>query len=338
MNGLVDAIMLVRDEYARQRLIVSMDDWYFWMNRRGEFRKIKDHDVEEMRQLWIQAAWENRVGGKSSVSTKWAIVDEFTCDPTKTCKVGSKTYTRCGLITILTPSVAFHPEKWTLPMEELCDMLRRKKMRQVVPRLTRGYMRGKRNDYTFREIDGGDITPKHLDDICQGKINRKYLAHALADPKNRVLVAVRTPMPCKEPTCYWIKKTRKCVEPSTWNIYRRLVKLTGLATPYNTFRETIMSMTNKRERTAHLCRLLETTQTPLIGGVCVFVETSVHVKIIILCSHRSIGSILLKHIIQRFRDKKIILVNHPLEDVIDFYSNHGFRWHDSENMIYTTSL
>jgi hypothetical protein len=70
----------------------------------------------------------------------------------------------------------------------------------------------------------------------------------------------------------------------------------------------------------------------VIGGVCLFTENvqDQHITVWILCSNRSVGSFLLNEIKKK---QPTVFIDSPLEDVVDFYTSHGFRWLDEPNLM-----
>ena len=334
-------MMLQGVRNGKTRLLVRAKTAYptpfYWMNKNGTHKALSRQEREDVFPILVGAGWVSDTMQAIHAPSKWRVLSVFTCvDDDKICRIGTRQFTHCDLL-LLVPGMAFRPERWHTPRKELCRTARR--LAQITPTIQKTYLGKKRSSYEFKDVRPSSIQLNDIRDICQYEINKEYLKKTLEDPFLSAIVAVRTPEPCEaSPRCHWVRKTGSCIVPSARMVWNRLVKADAPGVPdeFDDFKAMLGTLT-VQERNQRLCEMLETTRlAPKIGGVCLYDESDTDVRIMIFCSHRSVGGKLLEEMIRRFADYKTLYIDHPLKAVIPFYTKYGFRFHDPTTMIYST--
>lgn len=284
--------------------------------------------------------------------TTWKIEDSYECDPSELCKTLSWTgntpvyLTVCDMI-LMTHSHE-HPNRWRFSFQKWCDKYnhwrRHQFLRQKTQVLVKRVFKRKRHEYVSKIVSCSFLSVKQIDHMCHEKINTTYLKKMLTRYGMRMMIARRglethkKTTTCESPNCVPDKK-KICVTPSPWNVFLMLNR--GVVfQDHDTRSRQYAAFVNdletrypdKTQRAKILCDLYRKGFVSVVGGVCLFTEdsTNKNIKIWILCSNRSVGSFLLNEIKKR---QPTVLIDSPLEDVVDFYISQGFRWIDYPNLM-----
>lgn len=344
------ALMMLRNiRNNKTRLLVKIKSEkkapYYWVNKNGTYKKLNPVEITELQRVFLDVGWmppsayQFEQAALLSSPRKWQVLDAFQCPDTgKVYRFGTKRFTHCDLILML-PGLAFQPDKWRTPLKIL-RRLSKQYWLPIVRTMERTYIAKKRFSYTFEDTRPSALKLNEVYNICSKKINKRYLHAKLKDPSLSAILAVRNPDPCRTPPkCHWVPSTGLCVTPTAWMVWNRL-RRTGspdIPAEYNDFKQQIESIPSVSDRHTRLCQMLERTRPKKIGGICLYDESRYTVRVMILCSDRSVGGRLLEEIIRRF-SHKTLYIDHPLPEVIPFYSKYGFRFQDPgdpNTMVYT---
>lgn len=243
--------------------------------------------------------------------------------------------TRCDLIVLL--GIARKPDRWDHPFESLCRRFRRRRAIERLTTAVRSTYRSHRDEYQYREIEHPftGITPRLTTDrinaLCKEAIDLRYIQNMMKDPLMKILVAVRRvpssfPPECRPPACYRSRRMKNCAVPRPIDIYRS--KESAISTlSFAEFRRMLyQEHPDPTDRAIALCGM---PRRPVIGGFALFKEAPDSLTVFILCSNRSIGRNMLDNLKRR---GKIVYIDHPLPEVIEFYQKSGFGVVDQEMM------
>jgi hypothetical protein len=289
--------------------------------------------------VFLQFFLESRLGWDLSSTEdivddprlNFVIENEIHNETGEFCRVGDKNLTQCDLLVQL--SLITQSSSWDLPMVRLCDWYRRPIEKRAVERMQKVSILTKRPHYFFHRVTNiKRLRKMDLMRLCRDEINWNYLKKKLDLPDVQVLMAKRSISKlseiCKPPYCM---ETRKglCKAPDPWSVFRALYKNKS---DYETFKTDLMTrFPDPIERNNHLCSLPLKPVGSVLGGFCIFSESETQIIIWILCSDRAMG----KALLERFKSTgKSIIIDHPLSNVLGFYTKCGFISVDPLHMIY----
>jgi len=220
-------------------------------------------------------------------------------------------------------------------MKELCRDYREECARQRLAQTARSTYRRHRHQYEFTEIPYPfkrmipKMTAADMDNLCKHSLNTEYIKNMMKNPSLTLLIAYRRipssfPAECPPPKCYRSRTMAACGIPRSADIYRSA----KIPLPFDQFKEMLRrDYPDPVERARYLCGLPKTAR---IGGFAILEEGPRAITVYILCSNRSIG----KNILDELRRRgKRVFIDHPLDDVVEFYKKCGFQSISSTLMV-----
>lgn len=299
-----------------------------------EMRGATDHEMDKYADLFHKAKWE---GQKTPTPRHHMFtIGHHVKSGTRMCSFGKHILTHCDIILGLGLVDAIGCDDVDLSFDALCERARQSWIDQSVRKLTRPYLVSKRSSYRLVHVSNEEKASaietivRQSNRICKNQIQLPYIRARLKSERNQLLMAQRP-----------IYKEEKTSTLKPWSVYRSLKP-----TPtYKEFRD-ILDQKTPTQKMNYLTDLVQSATIGnvrrtkskvkpfwLLGGYSVFREGEKTIWIIILCSHRSVGGMILKHIMSK--GKKVVIKG-PLPDAVPFYEKMGFVFVDEgDDMVYS---